>query len=94
MDQHQAITVTFTFKTYVITPTAGAGGSIDPSTPHKVPYGGDITFTIAADTGCHVAAVQVTLDADKSVTATFIDTQPDYTLYLPLLLQPGTGRAR
>jgi len=59
LDAHKAITATFTGVTYVITPIAGAGGSITPNTPQTVAYGGSRTFTIAPTTGYHIADVYV-----------------------------------
>ncbi len=41
-----------------------------------------------------LAQTEVIMDADKDITATFSVIQPNYTLYLPLLLRTGTGRAR
>ena len=46
-------------NTYLITPTAGAHGSITPNTPQMVNAGDSITFTIAADTGYHITDVGV-----------------------------------
>ena len=86
------ISATFAINTYVITPTAGVGGSITPGTSQAVNYGDDVTFTIAADTGYHINDVWVdggsvgavgmytfaNVTADHSISATFA---PDaYTL--------------
>ena len=46
-------------NTYLITPTAGAHGTITPGTPQMVNAGDSITFTIAADTGYHITDVGV-----------------------------------
>ncbi len=51
--------VTATFSTYLITPTAGMGGSITPGTPQAVASGSAITFTIAPNTGYHTTGVYV-----------------------------------
>ena len=45
--------------TYVITATAGAGGSISPSGAVNVASGSSQTFTIAANTGYHISGVTV-----------------------------------
>jgi hypothetical protein len=84
----RTVTVTFTINTYTVTPSAGAGGSIDPSTLQTVNHGSTVHFTLTADTGYHIDSVigcEGTLagnlyttgpiTADCSVTATFaIDT--------------------
>ena len=44
---------------YTITASAGTGGSIDPSGAVSVDFGADQNFTIAPDTGYHVADVFV-----------------------------------
>jgi len=53
------ITAAFALNTYVITPTAGANGSITPGTPQVVNYGASQAFTIAANTGYHILDVGV-----------------------------------
>jgi predicted outer membrane repeat protein len=72
-------------NTYLITPTAGAHGTITPDTPQMVNHGDSITFTVAADTGYHIADIGVdgasqgaislyTFDnvtANHTITATF-----------------------
>jgi outer membrane protein assembly factor BamB len=71
--------------THVVTPTAGANGSIDPATPQTVDDGQTTSFTLAADagyaigevTGCGGAlagAVYTTgpISADCTVSATFV----------------------
>lgn len=83
------ISATFAITTFTITPTAGANGSISPSTPQTVASGSDATFTIAAAAGYHVADVRVNgssvgavstytfhnVTADSSISATFaLDT--------------------
>ena len=59
MDADKSITATFALKTFVITPTAGANGTITPSTPQTVNYGASRTFTITPNTGYHIADVGV-----------------------------------
>jgi CSLREA domain-containing protein len=82
---NHTISATFATGTFVITPTAGLNGSITPNTPQTLNYGDSITFTIAADTGYHIADVDVdgashgpinsyTFDnvtANHTITATF-----------------------
>ncbi len=59
MDANKTITATFAINTYVITPTAGANGSITPATPQTVNYGASQTFTIMSNTGYHITDVGV-----------------------------------
>jgi hypothetical protein len=76
---------TFAIDTYTVTPSAGANGSIDPSTPQTVNYGLTTSFTVTPETGYHVASVSGCggtwtgtnpyttgpITADCTVTATF-----------------------
>ncbi|MFP4395339.1 MAG: choice-of-anchor Q domain-containing protein, partial [Anaerolineales bacterium] len=92
------ITATFALDTYIITPTAGTGGSISPATAQTVNHGDDLAFTIAADTGYHVVDVGVdgvsqgalasytfsNVTADHTITATFALLPPG----APTLLAP------
>ena len=82
------IVATFKLKPFVITPTAGAHGTITPGTPQTVLYGGSATFTIAADPGYSIVDVLVdgvsvgaiasytfsNVTADHTIAATFIQT--------------------
>ena len=97
------ISATFAINTYVITPTAGAGGSLTPGTPQTVNHGDDITFTVAADAGYHVVDVGVdgvsqgalasyaflNVTADHTISATFAldEVVERYFVYLPLVLR-------
>jgi peptidyl-tRNA hydrolase len=42
---------------FTITPSAGAGGTVSPSTPQSVASGGNLTFTITPDPGYYVTSV-------------------------------------
>jgi len=97
------ISATFALNTYVITPTAGTGGSLTPGTPQTVLHGDDITFTVAADAGYHVVDVGVdgvsqgalasyaflNVTADHTISATFAldEVVERYFVYLPLVLR-------
>jgi sugar lactone lactonase YvrE len=79
------IAVTFGINLFTITPTAGPGGIISPSTPQVIPYGSDATFTVAADNGGAVSDIAVdgvsvgpapfykfvNVTANHSITASF-----------------------
>ena len=81
--------------TYTVTPSAGAGGSIDPNTPQTVNHGSTASFTLTPDTGYSIDEVggtcggnlvgdTYTTDAiteDCTVTASFSPHIPDtYTV--------------
>jgi hypothetical protein len=53
------IAVSFAINTYTITATAAANGSISPSSAATVNYGSSQTYTIAPNTGYHIADVLV-----------------------------------
>ncbi len=55
--------------TYTITGSAGAHGSISPSTPQALDPGSDATFTVAPDTGYRVAEVLVDGESVGAVTS-------------------------
>ena len=66
---------------HTITPSAGANGTISPSTPQTVATGGTLTFTITADSGHHIDDVLVdgtSVGAVKSYT--FEDVRADHTI--------------
>jgi uncharacterized repeat protein (TIGR01451 family) len=81
MDAPQSVTATFALKTYVITPTAGAGGSITPATPQTVSYGGERAFDITPDVGYHIADVGVDGASVGAVSAyTFTHVTANHTI--------------
>jgi len=49
------VTVSFAINAYTVTPSAGAGGTISPSTAQTVNYNGTTAFTATPATGYHVA---------------------------------------
>jgi hypothetical protein len=53
------ISATFSVKTYTITATAGAGGSVSPSGSVSMNHGASQTFTITPNTGYSITAVTV-----------------------------------
>ncbi len=81
MNGNKVVTATFTLNTFVITPTAGANGSITPGTPQTVNYGDSITFTIAANTGYHIADVGVDGISQGAISSyTFSNVTADHTI--------------
>jgi hypothetical protein len=51
------ISATFAITTYTVTPSAGTGGSISPSTPQAVNYDGTTSFTVTPNTGYSIGSV-------------------------------------
>ncbi len=54
---NHAISATFAINTYTVTPTAGTGGSISPSTPQTVNYNATTSFTVTPNTGYSISSV-------------------------------------
>ena len=52
-----SISATFAIYTYTVTPSAGTGGSISPSTPQTVNYDGTTSFTVTPSTGYGISSV-------------------------------------
>jgi hypothetical protein len=44
-------------ESFIVTPSASAGGSISPSAPQTVPAGSSTTFTVTPDSGFQIASV-------------------------------------
>ena len=65
---NHTISVSFAQITYTITPTAGANGTISPSSAVTVNSGASQTFTITPATGYHVASVTVDGSSAGAVT--------------------------
>jgi hypothetical protein len=75
------VTASFALDTFAIVPSAGAHGSISPSTTQTVDYGSDATFTITPSGGYHVANVLVDGVSVGAVTSyTFQDVIDDHTI--------------
>ena len=51
------IAATFAINTYTVTPSAGTGGNLTPSTPQTVNYGNTTSFTVTANTGYYIVSV-------------------------------------
>ncbi len=76
----QTITAYFQAKTYTITPSAGAGGTIYPNTAQKVSAGGSKTFNVYPNAGSNVADVKVggaSVGAVSSYTITNVQADTD-----------------
>jgi len=70
---HTTLSSPFVVNTYTITPSAGAGGAISPSTVQTVQGGSSKTFTVVPDIGYHIVNVLKnggSIGASESVTFT------------------------
>ena len=77
-----SIYASFTASTYTITPSAGSGGTISPSSPVTVGAGGSQTFAIIPNTGYSVQTVYVDGASVGAVTSyTFTNVQASHTIY-------------
>jgi hypothetical protein len=101
MNANSSVSAAFSIKTYTITATAGAGGSISPQGAVSVNYGGSQSFAITPNSGYQVADVKVdgvsvgavtsypfaNVTANRTIAATFT-ANPTYTLTVS---KTGTG---
>ena len=66
---------------FVLTPSAGTGGTITPNTPQTVSKGDSYTFTITPDAGYHVSSVVVNGTSVGTMTSyTFTNLAADHTI--------------
>jgi hypothetical protein len=78
---HHSITATFAINTYSITPTAGANGSITPSTSQTVNYGSSSAFAVTGNTGYHITDVSVDGVSQGIFSSyTFTNVMADHTI--------------
>jgi len=78
---NHTISATFAINSYTITPTAGSGGAISPSTPQTVTYGGNQAFSITPNAHYHITDVLV--DGGSVGTPsnyTFTNVQASHTI--------------
>ena len=54
---NHTVSASFAINQYIVTLTAGTGGTINPNTPQTVNHGGNLSFTVTADAGYHIASV-------------------------------------
>jgi predicted outer membrane repeat protein len=85
------ITAAFAIRTYLITPTAGAGGSITPGVAQGVNYSGTAVFTITPDTGYRIADVGVDgVSRGPIGSYTFTHVTADHTITAVFALKTHT----
>jgi len=102
MNAATTVTATFALSSFTVTPSAGSGGSISPSTPQTVVYNNTTAFTVSPNTGYYISSVTgcggtlsgntyttgpVTVNC--SVTATFAQTIAGE--YLLTVNETGSG---
>lgn len=79
-------------RTFTISATAGAGGSISPSGSVFVAEGSDKVFTITPNSGYHIADVQVDgISVGAVSTYTFTDVVANHTISATFQSTGGTG---
>ncbi len=95
--------VTATFeKTYTVTPSAGANGSINPNTPQSVVYNKITSFTVTPNSGYYIASVTGCggtlsgntyttgpITANCTVSASFTSTPPPSSAQGPAFSMPA-----
>jgi len=90
------VVANFAIDTFTVTPSAGTGGSIAPSTPQTVNYNGTAQFTLTPGTGYHLVNVTGTcpagslsgnlwttgaITADCTVVANFAANPADHLVF-------------
>ena len=92
---NHTITVSFAINTYIITASTGANGTITPNGNVSVNHGASQLFTIAPNTGYHIASIMVdNANIDYTVNAeetedydyTFEDVTTTHTIYATFAL--------
>jgi hypothetical protein len=88
------IGVTFKIKTFTITPSAGANGSISPNTPQIVDYGSSKTFTFTPNACYLIDDVKVDGVSNSAAVAagsyTFADVTADHTIAVTFKIKTFT----
>jgi len=78
---NHTISASFTINTYTITASASAGGTITPNGDITVDYGAYQNFSVAADTGYHIADVVVdSVSQGARSWYNFTNVQADHTI--------------
>ncbi|MCI4627210.1 MAG: hypothetical protein L3V56_14795, partial [Candidatus Magnetoovum sp. WYHC-5] len=67
---YNVVTTNFTGTTYTVTPSAGTGGTITPSTPQTVTSGLTTQFTVTPNSGYNVNTVSGCSDSLSGTTYT------------------------
>ena len=85
------IAATCKLKEFVITPTAGPGGTITPAVPTTVPYGGSQKFDFTPNPGYAIDNVTVDGVSNPAAVAagsyTFTDVKADHQIAVTFKMQ-------
>ncbi|MCC6296155.1 MAG: hypothetical protein IT469_05560, partial [Pseudomonadales bacterium] len=77
----RTVTATFALRTYTITASTGAGGTISPVGAVSVNHGADQAFTLTPGANYHVADVLVDGVSAGAVTShTFVNVTANHTI--------------
>jgi hypothetical protein len=89
---NHTIEVTFAINTYTLTPSAGAHGSISPSTAQTVNYNGSQSFTLTPNSGFAVDSVSIdgVGSAYTSSSYTFTNVTANHTISVAFGALPDT----
>jgi len=80
----------FSAKTYIITATAGTGGSISPVGATTVVCGSDVTYTITPTTGYVISELLIDgVTKTPAATYTFSDVTADHTIHVGFTIGSG-----
>jgi len=86
---NRTLVANFRLKTYTITATAGAGGSINPSGNVNVTHGSNQTFSIATDSGYEISDVKVdNVSVGKVGSYTFNNVTANHSIQASFSLLP------
>lgn len=82
------IEVSFTLKTYIISPSTGLNGNINPATDTLAVHGSDVVFSFTPDEGYEVEDVLVDgISQGPSEDYTFIDVTEPHTIEVSFVIQ-------
>ncbi len=91
MDGNKSVTASFALNTYSLTPSAGANGSISPSTEQIVNHGGSQVFTITPAPGYHVEDILVDGVSEGAASSyTFSNVTEDHTIHATFAINTYT----
>ncbi len=91
VSSNHAISVAFAIRTYAITASAGAGGSISPSGQVTIQHGASQVFSISPSTGYQIAAVLVDgVSSGAPGSYTFSSVTASHTIAASFSLIPST----
>ncbi|MES0336447.1 MAG: hypothetical protein SFH39_08850 [Candidatus Magnetobacterium sp. LHC-1] len=87
---YNVVTTNFTGTTYTVTPSAGTGGTITPSTPQTVTSGLTTQFTVTPNSGYNVNTVSGCSDSLSGTTYTTEAINADCTVIATFAPSPAS----